>query len=237
MRIPKIFSKKTPKTNKVPTFAGGREAGSKGRVIQSPHTYLLSEFLRMLQAVGESSWVRPGSVLPVNTHHGRCGGETLEQHRFRPLGNEQCASPTGKGLHTRGPPAALSASEPGAPAARGNKANSSCPSERGRDHGEGAPRGKRGRVRCRVLWASGSGSCPPPGRGRLSERVMVQKEEQTQARGQRTAGAAACGRQGMQKGVRETGDGGFPGGSVVNSLLPTQERWVHLGRPQTPRSS
>ena len=129
----------------MPKFAGGREAGSKGRVIQSPHTYLLSEFLRMLQAVGESSWVRPGSALPVSTHHGRCGGETLEQHRFRPLGNEQSASPTGKGLHTRGPPAALSASGPGAPAARGNKANSSCPSERGRDHGAGAPSGKRGR--------------------------------------------------------------------------------------------
>lgn len=85
----------------------------------------------------------PGSVLPVNTHHGSCGGETLKQHRFRPLGNEQSASPTGKGLHTKGPPAALLASEPGAGAAGGNEANSSCPSERGRDHEEGSKREER----------------------------------------------------------------------------------------------
>lgn len=111
----------------------------------------------MLQAVGKSSWSVPGSVLPVNTHRGRCGGETLEQHRFRPLGNEQSASPTGKGLHTKGPPAGLSASEPGAPAARGNKANSSRRSERGRDHGEGAPRGRR--------QESGAGCSGHPGGG------------------------------------------------------------------------
>ena len=65
----------------------------------------------------------------------------------------------------------------------------------------------------------------------------VQKEEKTQAREQRewrglqTAGAAACGLQGIQKWVQEKGDGGFPGGSLVKNLLPTQVTRVHLKIP------
>ena len=86
------------------------------------------------------------------------------------------------------------------------------------------------------------GELPSARKRKVSERVMVQKE-QTQARGQRerrglrTAGAAACGLQGIQKWVLETGDGGFPGDSVLNNLLPTQETRVHLGRSQMPRSN